>query len=460
MKLDPFLDECGILRQKGRIENANLAYEIKHPIIIPPGHLSKLIVRFQHIFMKHCGVDSLIENLRNEYCIIKCRRVVKRVRKECIRCQRFDARHCRQRAAPLPESRVRPTAPFANCGVDYAGPLYCKDQSDKKFYILLITCAVTRAVHLELTESQNLSDFVLAFRRFVSRRGLPSHVYSDNAKTFLHAHKELINVYGPNTPKWSFSSPRSPWHGGWWERLVRSVKSALKKTLGLNYVDRIELETLLFEIESTINSRPLTYVGTSSDRIVITPSHFLIGRNSCSKPNETDNPCEISPYDIFERLNINNDFLRKFWTIWNKLYITNLPPIVRGFDKRCRIKVGSIVIVRDDTLPKLHWPVAIVEEIYPGTDGLTRIVRVKTAKGSFTRSVQNLYDLEIMHNIDDCNNDNVTDEPIYDDNDVSNAVNNDAIDNDIHDETIDDINDIPVLTRAGRTVRPPRKLDL
>ena len=152
--------------------------------------------------------------------------------------------------------------------------------------------------------------------------------------------------------------------------------------------------------------------------------------------------------------------MRKFWTIWNKLYITNLPPIVRGFDKRCRIKVGSIVIVRDDTLPKLHWPVAIVEEIYPGTDGLTRIVRVKTAKGSFTRSVQNLYDLEIMHNIDDCNNDNVTDEPIYDDNDVSNAVNNDAIDNDIHDETIDDINDIPVLTRAGRTVRPPRKLDL
>ena len=111
-------------------------------------------------------------------------------------------------------------------------------------------------------------------------------------------------------------------------------------------------------------------------------------------------------------------------------------------------------------MPKLHWPVAIVEEIYPGTDGLTRIVRVRTAKGSFTRSVQNLYDLEIMHNIDDSTNDNITDEPVNDDNDVSNAVNNDAIANDINDEIIDDTNDIPVQTRSGRTVRPPKRLDL
>ena len=39
-------------------------------------------------------------------------------------------------------------------------------------------------VHLELTCALNVDNFLLAFRRFVGRGGLPLTLISDNAKTF------------------------------------------------------------------------------------------------------------------------------------------------------------------------------------------------------------------------------------------------------------------------------------
>lgn len=59
-KLDPFLDNDGFLRVKGRLDKANMLYESKHPIIIPPGHVTCLIIMFQHNILKHAGVDTLI----------------------------------------------------------------------------------------------------------------------------------------------------------------------------------------------------------------------------------------------------------------------------------------------------------------------------------------------------------------------------------------------------------------
>lgn len=68
--LDPILDNQGLLRIKGRLENANLMYESKHPIIIPKGHLTKLLIKFQHLFLKHGGVTSILSTLRANFWII------------------------------------------------------------------------------------------------------------------------------------------------------------------------------------------------------------------------------------------------------------------------------------------------------------------------------------------------------------------------------------------------------
>ena len=90
---------------------------------------------------------------------------------------------------------------FSVTGIDFAGPLFCADVHDEKFYICLFTCAVTRAVHLELCETLSTSDFILALRRFSSRRGLASVLYSDNAKTFKAAAVPLRSYFGHIAPE-------------------------------------------------------------------------------------------------------------------------------------------------------------------------------------------------------------------------------------------------------------------
>ena len=164
-------------------------------------------------------------------------------------------------------------------GLDFAGPLFCSDFPNHKFYLLLFTCSVVRGIHLEITDSLALPDCILAVRRFISRRGLPSTIYSDNAKTFKAFSKQIGAIFGHLAPSWRFIAPLSPWWGGWWERLIKSVKSSLKKSLGTSCLTRCELETTVLEIEACINSRPLTYAsGEIEHDNPLTPAHFLIGR--------------------------------------------------------------------------------------------------------------------------------------------------------------------------------------
>ena len=185
-QLSPFIGEDGLIRVYGRLEKAPaLLYDEKHPILLPKCHITYLLVRDQHELMKHAGVNTLITAVRGKYWILSLRTIAKKICKVCIDCQRQDSRPCQQIVSPLPEDRIKKTPPFSICGVDHAGPLFCSDTGDRKLYILLFTCAVIRAVHVELVDSLSVEDFILALKRFASRRGMPSVIYSDNAKPFM-----------------------------------------------------------------------------------------------------------------------------------------------------------------------------------------------------------------------------------------------------------------------------------
>ena len=165
-KLSPFIGEDGLLRVQGRLQFSGLSYEVKHPIIIPKGHMGVLLARQVHSRMKHAGVNSMLVELRNQYWVVGARRICKKVKKECVSCQRVDRPAGSQTMAPLPAMRVTQAPPFSVSGLDHGGPLYCCDFVGKKFYILLFTCAVTRAIHLELVESLSCEATLLALRRF------------------------------------------------------------------------------------------------------------------------------------------------------------------------------------------------------------------------------------------------------------------------------------------------------
>ena len=396
VKLSPFMGEDGLMRVGSRLKYANLTYDEKFPILLPKGHVALLLIRFQHQLLKHAGVNLMIASLRCQYWIIGCRTLAKRVKSECFSCQKQDARSCQQPMAPLPPDRITKSCPFNITGIDHAGPLYCRDIPNKKFYILLFTCGVVRALHLELVDSLNLQDTVLAFRRFVARRGLPSVVYSDNHQTFKATHVKLVSVYQHESPDWKFITPKAPWHGGWWERLVKSVKASLRKSLGSKILTRSELETAIHEVEACINSRPLTLVSDDVKGLnALTPSHFLLGKSSVLHSEKGDSSSAVSDVSLKQISDCRDKMLDHFWKIWSNEYIRNLPPW-KGNLTGHRLAVGSVVLVRQEGLPRMRWLVGIIVKVYPShRDGLIRTVDVKTVNGIYTRPIQLLYKLEV-----------------------------------------------------------------
>lgn len=397
-RLGPFLSEDdGLLRIRGRLQFSELSYEEKHPIILPKGHLATLLVREQHLFLKHAGVSTLITAVRSAFWVVGLRSIARRVVRRCVSCRKHDSRACCEPAAPLPQDRTSQAPPFSVTGVDFAGPLFCVDSPKKKLYVCLFTCAVSRAVHLEITESLSLSDFMMAFRRFTARRGVPSVVYSDNARTFKGADAYLQKHFGHLAPRWKFMVPRAPWWGGMYERLVRSVKAALKKSLGQRSLSKTELETVLVEVEACVNSRPLTFVGDAADcPNPLTPNHFLVGHSVGFRARELEDPSAVTGRMLSDRAKLREKRLDKFWSVWMKEYIRNLPPAVRKFRPQGRLCEGAVVLIGEENVPRLKWDLGVVTRLLPGRDGIARSAEVRTAKGRKTRAVQRLHDLEVL----------------------------------------------------------------
>ena len=286
---------------------------------------------------------------------------------------------------------------FSVTGIDFAGPVFCLDFPGKKFYICLFVCGVVRAIHLELVESLTSEDFVLAFRRFSALKRVPAIVYSDNGRNLVGGQRMLSTYMGPFAPEWKFICPRSPWWVGWWERLVRSVKNAIKKSVGKNCLTKVELETCLCEVAASINSRPLTFVGTDvENKVPLTPNHFLAGQgNQGLESNVVEDPENLN----VESLNLRQqEMLQRqddFWKIWSSEYIRNLPPAFQKFKKEGNLNVGSVVLIREDNLPRCKWSLGVVQKMHEGRDGIPRAVEIRTSNGIRTRAIQKLYNLEI-----------------------------------------------------------------
>eukprot|EP00794_Sanderia_malayensis_P021467 gene21467-biopygen1183 len=315
----------------------------------------------------------------------------------------------------LPEFRVDDGPPFENVGVDFAGPLIVENKGEMKCYVCLFTCAATRAVHLELVESLDVEAFIRAFRRFTSRRGLPHLMISDNAKTYKAAAKEIkklkrsprLSEYLENNQiTWKFIIELAPWQGGMWERLIRSVKRCLNKVIGQANLTYYELSTLVTEVESVINARPLKYIADNTDGITyaLTPSQLINGRNLQCLPSE--NTTEIlSTYEsLSKRGRYHRRLLAQFTNKWKKEYLMSLLQAFRpqGVSKEPVINVNDIVLLRNDQKKRNFWKLAKVINLFKGKDGSVRAAKVQVAstegKKVLNRALKLLIPLEIPTN--------------------------------------------------------------
>ena len=116
------------------------------------------------------------------------RQCIKNVLSNCITCKKFNNLFYRYpKMTNLPKHTVNFIKPFMHTGVDFTGHLFVKNEFGKnsKIYLLIFTCLNVRAVHIELVADLSAQSFVLAFLRFVNLYGVPSYLYSDNARSFV-----------------------------------------------------------------------------------------------------------------------------------------------------------------------------------------------------------------------------------------------------------------------------------
>ncbi|GFX61577.1 hypothetical protein TNCV_2745521 [Trichonephila clavipes] len=286
--LHPFIDEHGLVRVGGRLQNSQLRFNSKHPIILPSQYtISELLIKEQNLVHLHDG-PTFVAN----------------------------SKHPPQLMGNLPKHPVMLERLFFSCGIDYAGPVLIKCNKGRgtkftKGYIALFVCLATKAVHIEEVGDLTTDSFIAALRRFSACCGAPRHIYSDNETNFVGARRKLdeirklwlslptseaISYYlSKSSIDCHFIPPSSPHFGGIWESEIRSIKFHLKRVLGKIILTFEELTTLLTQIEGLLNSRPLSYVNDFDIECIttLTPSHFLTGDVLLSVPEELPSTTEI-----------------------------------------------------------------------------------------------------------------------------------------------------------------------
>lgn len=303
----------------------------------------------------------------------------------------------------LPFNRVNDRSrPFAAAIVDYAGPFRLKASQFRgiktyKGYVVIFTCMSTKAVHLEAAGDMTARTFIDAFERFIARRGYCHDMYSDNGTNFVRAFKDMgkdgklfetsyndviktdiIPRLATRNIQWHFSPPYSPHFNGLVEAAVKSTKFHLVRIMAEANLSFEHFYTVLVRIEAVLNSRPISSNSDNiNDFIALTPGHFLTGNSLLARPHPPTNESVLTRYQQREAM------VQHFWHRFRMEVLSSMQ--VRNKWNSKQPNIGDLVIVKEDNVPVNCWPLARVEELHPGSEGLIRVATIRFSDRSMLK---------------------------------------------------------------------------
>ncbi|KRZ69656.1 hypothetical protein T10_8747 [Trichinella papuae] len=348
---EEFPEELELLKQERKLQKSSRLWPLnpyiddngilRYPVLLSNQHpLVKLLVRDQHIRHLHAGVDQTLSCLRQRYWIVNGRSIVKRVIKEYVTCRKKNAKPFLPKMSDLPRERVVEVSPFENTDLDLAGPLRNLDE-------------LVRETHSTLTSKRI---------------------------------------------KWKYITPRAPWCGKYWQCLVRSVKTALRKALGRTSLDEEELGTVLCGIEVQLIER--VNAVTFSDR-------KSFGRCALRPKSSRTN----DGYHRKSNKAMALKLIAHFWKGWRSEYIATFCTRLKWRSDSIEPNGGDIVLIAEENVNKGRWMMGRVLELFYGRDGIVRSVQLKVANGEMTRPMKKLRLLEaaIVDGVPQSSGEDVTD---------------------------------------------------
>ena len=393
--LAPFLHK-GRLRVGGRLHNANLPIEMKHPFILPKrNRFTRGLYYDAHYEMDHFTTEAIIQKVRQTWFSDGARDTAKNVRQHCVQCMRQTAKPASQQMATLPTFVFKENDPcFAYTSLDYTAPFKLRvlpprrkkrrgqpppeplhDPYEIVGIIAVFTCFYSHAVHLELVTDGSTGQFLGAFKNFVGRRGLPKLLFSDNATCFRESAKKIIKQVNKTNKRiteesrklrfeWRFSTPLAPHTAGRHEAAVGLVKKCLYKVLKDQSLTYTEMQTAMIQAESYINDKPISCKPTSADTLeVITPS--LLMRGAPLNPwVDVFEASDIKPSNIEPNMHVRwkrrNACVAAFKNYWRNTSMLDAQTRSKWFTSKPDIKPGDLVLVKEGLKKRQQWPIGRV----------------------------------------------------------------------------------------------------
>ena len=404
-----FLDSNGLLRCGGRIHNALISELVKFLYLLPSHHnYTTLVIKNARVSLLHAGVNTTLMALRQQYWIPSARQRIKSFIRKCVICKKTSGKpYNMPDPPPLVKSRVSEMDPFQVTGVDFTGALYVQAPGGEcKAYICLFTCAVSRAVHLEIVTDLTVDNFLQAFRRFVARRSLPQLLISDNGSTFLAAAEDTFCLYriirNPCPQRYPMEVHTKTCTLVW--RFLGALGGTNQECTEKDVRTGTHhgLQTIVVEIEARLNNRPLTNTSSDvDDPEPISPSHLLHGKrivtlpHSITQDDENHDPDFGDDSALRRRAKRQALVIKHFWNRWKGEYLTALRETHRmtGNNDQ-RVKTGDVVLVHDDS-KRVNWKLAVIESVNKGKDNMIRSAIIRTATGRTNRPISRLYPLEV-----------------------------------------------------------------
>ena len=381
----------GVVVVGSRLESLDDPLNAKSPVLLSSKSVvAQLYARKVHNEC-HLGISALASKIRAKYWIVGIRQLLKSIKFHCVTCRKLGAELQQQRMGPLPSFRLKPAPAWSYTSLDLFGPFEIKGEVNKrtrsKGYGIIFTCMLSRAVHLDIATDYGTDAFLQVLRRFIAMRGSPNLIWSDQGSQLTAADKEMkdavaklneneIQEFGSiHEIDWKFSAPDAPWQNGCAEALIKSVKKSLKIAIGEQILTFSEMQTVLFEVASLINERPIGRHPTSADEgTYLSPNDLLLGRSSKKIPGGPFNmtTSKYTRHRLVQKIN------EAFWKRWTEDYFPSLIVQQKWHARHRNMKVGDIVMIQESGKIMGKWKLGRLVKAEPSLrDGLVRKVDVQ-----------------------------------------------------------------------------------